>query len=428
VIAFNKAERIFYLRTLDKTIKIIVLGGGASGYFAAIHCKEKHPEHEVMILEKERKVLKKVKVSGGGRCNVTHACFEPRSLKGYYPRGHKALLGPFHHFHPTDTMQWFESHGVNLKIEKDGRVFPITNSSQTVIDCLVKTAQDLGIVLKIECLLESVSKEKNIFTLALKNSETLSCDRLIVATGSNAQGYQIAQDLGHLLIEPVPSLFTFKIKDANLTELMGLSVPQAFVSIDARLKNLQKGALLITHWGLSGPVVLKLSAWEARYLAEQNYQVAISVNWLGGYSSSDLEKSLKDYKNQYSQKWIVKNSPFLEISSRLWSYLAWKAGVSSQTPWSQLSKKEYSQLIQILSKDSYTVVGKGMFKEEFVTCGGIDLDSVNFKTMQSKHCSGLFFAGEILDVDGLTGGFNFQNAWTTGFLAGSSAGDNCETD
>lgn len=403
-------------------MKIIVVGGGAAGYFAAIRCKERHPEHEVVILEKERTVLKKVKISGGGRCNVTHACFEPRPLTGYYPRGQKALLGPFHQFHPTDTMQWFEAHGVELKIEKDGRIFPLSNSSQTVIDCLVQTAERLGVLLKTECSLMTVSQDCDRFKLSLTNSEELTCDCLILATGSHGQGYQIAQELGHPVIDPVPSLFTFKIKDTELTDLTGLSVPRAVVSIEGRAKHQQEGPMLITHWGLSGPAVLKLSAWEARHLADHNYHVSLCVNWLAMYHISDLEQILMRYKKKFSQKLMIKNSPFSEMSGRLWSYLADKAGVSFNTQWSQVSKKELVRLVHILSQDSYCVTGKGVFKEEFVTCGGVDLDSVNFKTMESKHCRGLFFAGEILDVDGLTGGFNFQNAWTTGYLAGLNAG------
>lgn len=405
-------------------MNILILGGGAAGFFAAIQSKRTFPKSTVTILEKSPTVLAKVKVSGGGRCNVTHACFDPRLLSENYPRGSKALLGPLTRFGPQDTMDWFSSRGVPLKIESDNRVFPVSDSSQTIIDCLFGEAESLGVRVWTECPVESVRKDDTSgqFMIQLKSGVEHSCDRFILASGSSRQGYAFAEALGHRIEPPVPSLFTFTIPDPVLTALSGLSVQNAHLRI-AGVKSLsQKGPLLITHWGLSGPAVLKLSAWGARHLYDTSYKATLLVNWLPELTEEDLIDDLKAYQTAHMKKAVFTKSPFPEIPVRLWRYLVAKACIADAQTWKEIPVKIVGTLARLLNQSTMIVTAKGPFKEEFVTCGGVSLKEVNFKTMESTRCQGLYFAGEVLDVDGVTGGFNFQNAWATGWIAGSSVG------
>jgi predicted Rossmann fold flavoprotein len=398
-------------------MKIIIIGGGAAGFFSAIHNKQNNPDSTVVIIEKNSEVLSKVKISGGGRCNVTHACFDPKLLGDYYPRGAKELRGPFFSFQPKDTMAWFTDHGVPLKIESDNRVFPVSNSSQDIIDCLVGTATKLGVKIWTDCEVSSIKKEKDMFCLSLKNNDDQVCQKLVLATGSGRKGHAFAERLGHTIVSPVPSLFTFKVADKVLHELSGLSVNDAEVWMAGQKKHMQTGPLLITHWGLSGPSVIKLSAWQARALHAVNYHVSLIVNWLPSLDEQALKKSLIIYQHQNPKKQVVTQSPFAVLPSRLWVYLVYKSKIESTQAWHNLSSKQMNALLQELGQGQYDVTGKGQFKEEFVTCGGVSLKEVNFKTMESRRCKGLHIVGELLDIDGVTGGFNFQNAWTTGFLS-----------
>ena len=397
-----------------------VIGGGAAGFFAAIHCKAQNPDSPVILIEKSASVLAKVKISGGGRCNVTHACFEPIRLAESYPRGGKALIGPFQRFQPRDTMNWFESRGVPLKIESDNRVFPISDSSQSIVDCLVNEAAILGVQVWTECTVESIQKtEQGAFVVTLASGMTHHANKLILATGSSRAGYALAESLGHTITPLVPSLFTVKIQDESLTALSGLSVPNATLKLSGKKTWTQSGPLLITHWGFSGPALIKLSAWAARDFFEAHYQLPLQINWISDQSVQSVD-SLFQAQKAHPKKMISNTSLFQTIPSRLWAYFLQKAGISESKQWQDFSKKDAQTLSNILLNDTYLTQGKGQFKEEFVTCGGVSLSEVNFKTMESKLCPNLCFAGEILDIDGITGGFNFQNAWTTGFLAGTA--------
>ncbi len=383
---------------------------------AAITAAESNPRANVLILEKSHQLLSKVRISGGGRCNVTHACFDPATLIQNYPRGAKELRGAFSRFQPRDTVEWFKRRGVKLKTESDGRMFPVTDDSETIVECLVDSAKRAGVKVQTLRVLETlrVLGDSLGFELRLKDGETLHCDRLLLATGSNKQGYGFAQQLGHTIEEPVPSLFTFQIKDQRIKDLSGISVPEAELTLG---KSSQRGALLITHWGLSGPAALKLSAWGARELHDCNYKMELRVNWLAGLSESELREKLLKIKDS-SPRQIIAAHAQLSLPSRLWERLVAAAGVAASLRWAELSKKDLNALLAQLHRGAFQIIGKGVFKEEFVTCGGVRLSEVNFKTMESKLCRGLFFAGEILDVDGVTGGFNFQSAWTTGWIAG----------
>jgi predicted Rossmann fold flavoprotein len=394
-------------------MNLIVIGGGAAGIFAALAAKKLHPEMSVLVLEKTAVLLSKVKISGGGRCNVTHACFDPGQLVKNYPRGEKELLGPFHRFQPRDTIEWFESRGVKLKTESDGRMFPITDSSSTIIECLLSEARKLGVELRLRQRVEKIEKG---FTVHLKDLSPLSCTHLILASGSSLDGLACAQALGHTLQPPVPSLFTFNVPTSPLKELSGVSVESATVTIGPYT---QTGPLLITHFGFSGPAVLKLSAWGARYLHDQNYRTEFFINWVPKLSQENLLQKLLQLKEQSPQKTLLALNPFY-FPKNLWKQLLGPVEKSL----AHLSKKELHELAQKLHADRYQMDGKTTHKEEFVTCGGVTLKEVDFKTMQSKICPGLYFAGEILDIDGITGGFNFQNAWTTGYIAGTSIQSN----
>ncbi|WP_457617151.1 NAD(P)/FAD-dependent oxidoreductase [Lutibacter sp.] len=397
--------------------RFVIIGGGAAGFFAAINAAEMNPEMEVIILEGSNKVLQKVKVSGGGRCNVTHACFTPNELIEFYPRGRKELLGPFHQFMTGDVMEWFENRGVSLKIEEDNRVFPESNSSQTIIDCFLDSAKKAGVIVQISTRVEAIEKDNNKFKIKTA-SKNFTADYLLVATGSNAKVWNMISNLGHQIITPIPSLFTFHITDKRLEEISGTSVPYASVKVlDSKLE--AQGPLLITHWGLSGPAILKLSAWGALELHNKEYNFKIEVNWLSKKHETVLEL-LKAAKRNNAKKIVVLRSVFEVISKRLWMKFVAAANISPSTQWAQLSNKDLDHLASQLTKSVFKVSGKSTFKDEFVTAGGVDLCEVNFKRFESKLHKNLFFAGEVLNIDAITGGFNFQNAWTGGWIVATA--------
>jgi predicted Rossmann fold flavoprotein len=399
---------------------VIVRGGGAAGFFAAIARAEQNPASRVILLERSSHTLAKVKISGGGRCNVTHACFDPALLATFYPRGGAALRGPFSRFQPRDTVAWFESRGVAIKTEADGRMFPVSNSSQTIIDCLNEAAARANVTIRLNSVVDALSRDpEGGFHLRLNVGEFLDADRIILATGSSPQGLEWARALGHTIEPPVPSLFTFTIKDPRLEGLSGLSVPQAALWIE-NTELRQNGPLLITHWGLSGPAVLKLSAWGARILHGLDYHAGLHVNWLPDRSREQLLDHLKQLRSAQSRKAAPGDNSF-GLPRRLWARLASAAGIPDGQRWSEVSNDRLQQFALELQDGTFEITGKSTFKEEFVTCGGVCLDEVDFRTMQSKRCPHLYLAGEVLDIDGVTGGFNFQNAWTTGWLAGKAA-------
>ncbi|MFD1314817.1 BaiN/RdsA family NAD(P)/FAD-dependent oxidoreductase [Namhaeicola litoreus] len=393
---------------------VIIIGGGAAGFFAAVNMAEFNPYLQVTILEKGGRVLEKVKVSGGGRCNVTHACFEPKELIKYYPRGKKELLGPFHQFMTGDTMEWFENRGVELKIEEDGRVFPVSNSSLSIIDCLENHAKRLGVNVKLHTKVDSVEAFGETFHIKTEN-ELFVADKLLIATGSNSKIWDLANKLGHTIVKPVPSLFTFKINDSLIKDLPGLSVPKATVSLPEK-KLESSGPILITHWGLSGPAILKLSAIAAIYFAEQNYHLPVLVNWLSEPYDQIFENLLQ-LKRKFSKRQIGLKSVFEQLPNRLWQNFISASNINSELRWADVSNKSLEVLAQKMTRSEFMVDGKTTFKEEFVTAGGIDLKEIDFKRFESKIHPNLFFAGETLNIDAVTGGFNFQNAWTGGYIA-----------
>jgi len=400
--------------------KIIVIGGGAAGFFGAIACAEASREVQVTLLEKGTRFLDKVRISGGGRCNVTHACFEPREFAMRYPRGGRALLSPFQKFSARDTVEWFQARGVRLKTETDGRMFPITDNSQTIMDCLMDAALQAGVELRTRCGVESVTKRKGGgFALSLTDGETMECDGLLLATGGcrAAAAGALAVSLGHTLEAPVPSLFTFQIETQWLRSLAGVSADVEVSVPAAKLR--ERGPLLVTHWGLSGPAVLRLSAWGARALHDLNYEFPLLVNWLPDWNAEKLVAEFQARRQTQPAKLVV-NSPIAPLTARLWEQLVSAAGVPPETRWNTLTRTHIHALAQQLTRTEFAVAGKSLNKDEFVTCGGVKLAEVDFKTMQSRICPGLYFAGEMLDIDGITGGFNFQAAWTTGWIAGRS--------
>lgn len=400
--------------------KIVIIGGGAAGFFAAITVAESNPNAEVIILEKGKNVLHKVKISGGGRCNVTHACFVPNELVEFYPRGKKELLGPFHQFMTNDTMEWYENRGVSLKIEEDNRIFPESNSSQSIIDCLTEAAENAGVKVLLNQNVQTVVVNETLFEITTK-SDIIIADKLLIAAGSNPKMWALIETLGHTIVEPVPSLFTFNINDKRLKDLLGISVPNATIKISK--SNLESsGSLLITHWGLSGPAILKLSAFGARLLAEKNYQYNVEVNWLSK-STEKVLNILKSAKQENSKKQVVLRSLFSDIPKRLWERLVLATNIQSAVRWADLSNKKLQELANQLTKCIFNINGKSTFKEEFVTAGGVNLKEINFKRFESKIHNNLFFAGEILNIDAVTGGFNFQNAWTGGFISGNAMAD-----
>ncbi|MFQ3627210.1 MAG: NAD(P)/FAD-dependent oxidoreductase [Cyanobacteriota bacterium] len=400
---------------------ILVIGGGAAGFFGAIAAAEACPRARVMLLEAAREPLGKVRISGGGRCNVTHACFDPAVLVQHYPRGGKALRGAFTRFQPQDTVAWFRRRGVVLKTEADGRMFPTTDDSATIVDCLMRAAAAAGVQVKTGAAVTAVQRDEQGFGVQLRTGEMLRGDRLLLATGSSPQGHRIAQELGHTLEPPVPSLFTFNVPEPGLRALAGVSVESAQVMVKCPDQKplTQTGPLLVTHWGLSGPAVLKLSAWGARALHDCGYRAIAQIHWLPAQSPDSLRQVLQQTKTDWGKRVIrAAAPPEISLPRRLWNYLGDRAQISPDQRWADLSKTQINRLLQELTQSQHAISGKGVFKEEFVTCGGVSLKQVDFKTMESRLCPGLYFAGEILDIDGVTGGFNFQSAWTTGWLAG----------
>ncbi|HTA28212.1 MAG TPA: NAD(P)/FAD-dependent oxidoreductase [Bacteroidia bacterium] len=398
-------------------MEIVVIGGGAAGFFAAISCKAHHPDSHVTIYEKSDKLLAKVKISGGGRCNVTHACFTNSQLIKFYPRGEKHLKKAFAYFNASDTVKWFENRGVRLKTEEDGRMFPVTNDSQTIVTCLMREVEKLGITIELHQAIIAIEKESSNFKLILRDKISYA-DKIIVASGGSpkAEGFSWLGKLGHTIEFPVPSLFTFNMPNESVKALMGVSVDNVSVRIPGtKLKT--EGPLLVTHWGMSGPAILKLSAWGARVLKELNYRFAIQVNWLGAMNEDSARAVIAEELRQHPKKKLSNSNPF-QLPHRLYSFLLSKIDIDPETLLEELGKKNQNRLLNTLLNDVYKVEGKTTFKEEFVTCGGIKLNEVSMETMESRVCSGLYFAGEVLDIDGVTGGFNFQAAWTTGFIAG----------
>ena len=411
-----------------------MVGGGAAGFFAAIAAAEAGAD--VTLLEKTSSFLEKVRISGGGRCNVTHALFEPREFSTRYPRGERALLSPFQKFAARDTVDWFAARGVKLKTESDGRMFPVTDSSQTIVDCLMNAAQNAGVKLRLNCAVESVAKNADgIFELKLGGAgsplpaggahrvtrppEIIFADKLLLATGGcrAAVAGQLAVSLGHTLEPPVPSLFTFQIETPWLRLLAGVSA-EAEVSVPiAKLR--ERGPLLVTHWGLSGPAILKMSAWGARALHKLDYKFPLFVNWLPELNEEKITHQFQARRESAGAKLLV-NVPLFPLTARLWEQLVLAAGIARDARWAALTRAQSQALAKQVLRSEFSVAGKSLNKDEFVTCGGVKLGELNFQTMESKICPGLFFAGELLDIDGITGGFNFQAAWTTGFVAGNA--------
>lgn len=404
---------------MTQTYDVIIIGGGAAGFFAAITCAEENPKLKIAILEKGKEVLQKVKVSGGGRCNVTHACFEPRELVKNYPRGAKALMGPFSRFCTGDTMGWYDDRGVPLKIEEDGRVFPESDKSQSIIDCLIGSAANYNItILKHQNVHELLPPEADGKWMLKTKADQFYAQKVLVATGSSPRVWEMLRQLGHRIVAPVPSLFTFNIKNERIESLAGISVPMAQVKIP-KIKQQSDGPLLITHWGLSGPAVLKLSAWGARALHELNYQFDVIVNWLGFTDFETARATINAARNDMQRK-MTGTQALFNLPQRLWRKMLAAADIPEDRRWADVGKKAVNKLANELTTGIYKVNGKSTFKEEFVTAGGISLKEVDFKRFESKLFPGLYFAGEVLDIDAVTGGFNFQAAWTGGWLAGKA--------
>lgn len=397
---------------MKKHYPIIVIGGGAAGIFSAIRAAVDLPPHSVLILEQSQKLLSKVKISGGGRCNVTHSCFTPQELVKNYPRGKKELIGPFTRFQPKDTIEWFNERGVQLKTEEDGRIFPISDDSQTIIDCLMSEVAKLNISIELGCKVIAIVKQNDSFHLTLKSGDTLSCNYLLLALGGSQIGYDLIKTLGHSIISPVPSLFTFNVPDSPLLSLSGISLQDVLVSLP-QLKLDSRGPMLLTHWGFSGPAVLKLSAWAARDLHGCNYETELNIDWFPSMSHDQLLNLL--YEKNAENVAIPVTMP-----KNLWHHFLSQRNILFSKRWGEIAKKEKINLINQLKKDVYKIQGKTTYKQEFVTAGGVKLSEVNFQKMESKVVSNLFFGGEVLDIDGVTGGFNFQAAWTTGWIAGDT--------
>lgn len=397
---------------------IAVIGGGAAGFFSAIHAAQNN--NRVVIFEKGSTVLNKVRISGGGRCNVTHACFDVKELIKFYPRGSKELNSAFHRFNTTHTIDWFESYGVELKTEDDGRMFPVSDSSQTIIDCLMEQARDNGVSIKTQRAVVSVTPKADKLLLSFADNSVQEFDKVIVTCGGYpaSKSYDWLRNLGIEIVEPVPSLFTFNIPGSPFKGLEGVSVEEAMVTVK-NSKFEYQGPLLITHWGISGPAVLKTSAFAARHVHDLNYHFEALVNFLPSYHAVQLEEKINQQKKNVPAKKVFTKF-FPELSGRLWERLCATAGITDSVQYANLSKQQMQGLIKNLSAFELSVKGKTTFKEEFVTCGGVDLKELDMKTMQSKKVPGLFFAGEVLNMDGITGGFNFQAAWTTGYIAGTS--------
>jgi predicted Rossmann fold flavoprotein len=406
-------------------INIAIIGGGAAGFFAAIVAAEKNPNADIVIFEAAAQPLAKLLISGGGRCNLTNHCLNPDDLIKNYPRGHKELRSLFAHFGPKETIDWFGRHGVRVKTEEEGRVFPVTDKAATVVEAFRKAATDLKIKTVFRAGITAIKPpaaegEGSRYEIFFKDKISRQFDRVLLATGGSPAGYKLAAALGHTIIPPVPSLFTFQLDDPRLRELSGISFDNVELTLAVGKKKIkQSGTVLITHWGLSGPAVLKLSAWGARVLHDHDYHAELTVNFLPSYSEERLLKGLHEYKVQFGKRKVV-NAELFPVPKRYWQRIVQRAAGEENIIWANLTKGAINAIIRQLHRAEFEVTGKGSYKEEFVTCGGVSLKEVDFKTMESKRCPGLYFAGEILDIDGLTGGFNFQSCWTTGYFAGTN--------
>ncbi len=400
-----------------KVFDLIIIGGGAAGFYAALQVAERNPLLRILILERTSKVLTKVKVSGGGRCNVTHNCFDPIKLSHHYPRGEKMLKNLFKKYHSGNVVDWFLNKGIKLKTEDDGRMFPVSDNSQTIIDCFLREAQKNNIRIEMNSPVTEIKFESGQSFSPVVGDKTYAASKVLIATGGspNRQSYQWLESLGHSIVLPKPSLFTFNDSAKKFSDLMGISVPDAEVKI-AGTKFSQNGPLLITHWGLSGPVVIKLSAWAAEFLFEINYQFTALVSWIGKVSENELRIQLSSYKEQHRKKYVVTN-PLFSLPQRLWQRLCEHAEIQEEKIWAELPQKNLNKLVELLIRCPFHIKGKTTFKEEFVTCGGVDLKDIDLERMESKKIKNLFFAGEVLNIDGETGGFNFQSAWTTAYIA-----------
>ncbi|MDD7886889.1 NAD(P)/FAD-dependent oxidoreductase [Flavivirga sp. 57AJ16] len=399
-----------------KAYDVIIVGGGAAGFFAAINIAEQNPSLKIVLLERGKEGLQKVKISGGGRCNVTHAEFIPSELVQNYPRGEKELLGPFHQFMTGDTMEWFEKRGVPLKIEDDGRMFPVSNSSQTIIDCFLSEAKKKGVAVLYNHSVKSIKKKQDLWELGT-TEQVFTARKILIATGSNPKIWNLLERLGHTILQPVPSLFTFDIKDSRIKDIPGVVAKNVVIKVvDSHLES--EGPLLITHVGMSAPAILKLSAFGALELAKHNYKFQIKINFIK-QTFKDCLGDLKEFKQELAKKTVFKFAQY-ELPKRLWQQLVLASNMSMTTTWADTNKQQLEALAAQLTEAVFKVTGKSTFKEEFVTAGGVDLKEVNFKTFESKLCEGMYFAGEILNVDAITGGFNFQNAWTSAYIAAKS--------
>lgn len=403
---------------MDPKKTFVIIGGGAAGIFAAITAAELDPHAHVIVLEKTRQLLAKVRISGGGRCNVTHSAFDPKLLVQHYPRGNNELLGPFHRFQPKDTIDWFLKRNVRLKTEEDGRMFPTTDSSETIASCLLAEARRLNVEIRLEQKIEKIEKKDEGFLITLEEEKRLSCDKLLIATGSFPQGHEFARAFGHTIVSPVPSLFTFNVPTSPLLDLSGIAVPDAIVRIQGTAWK-QRGPVLITHWGFSGPAALKLSAWAARELHQHNYRVELVVQWVPDRTTEEVEKILLELKSNKPQR-AIENEALFKLPINLWKRLIQIAGIAERNPLSRVSNAHLKQLAKLCTSHLFKVEGKTTYKQEFVTCGGVLLKEIDFKRMESRLVKNLFFSGEVLDIDGVTGGFNFQHAWTSGWIAGNA--------
>lgn len=403
----------------DEIVDLIIIGGGAAGFFGGILAAEKRPGLKILILEKSTKILSKVKVSGGGRCNVTHNCENPFRLADHYPRGEKSLKSLFKVFNVTDMVRWLGDHGVQLKTEEDGRMFPITDDSQTIIDCFLRSAAQHGMKIKFNSAVESIRKNNEVFQITCQDGVYLS-HSVLVASGGNSKpdAYRFLEECGHRIVPPIPSLFTFNDPAKKFTELMGVSVPSAEIRITGT-KLSQRGPILITHWGLSGPAVIKLSAWAAAYLHEKNYDFTVHINWTTLEKEDDIREHLLNVKRDRPKQRIMRYGPFA-LPSRLWERICVLSEIDEEKIWGEISAKTLNRLLENVFRCSFNIRGKTTFKEEFVTCGGVDLQDIDLQNMESRKLTRLYFAGEVLNIDGETGGFNFQAAWTTAFVAASA--------
>lgn len=404
----------------DDLYDLIVVGGGAAGFFGAINAAMLNPSLKILILEKTTKLLAKVRVSGGGRCNVTHRCLEASTLSKHYPRGQKELRKLFHEFQAKDTIEWFHKAGVELKAEEDGRMFPATNSSETIIHTFLRKAEEYKIQIKTSEGVSSLEKQGELFRIKSDGGSDFFARFVLISIGGHPQStmYDWIRKMGHSVIPPIPSLFTFNDSEKKFTDLMGVAVVKASVKI-AGTKFIEEGPVLITHWGLSGPAVIKLSAWAAEYLHEKKYDFTVLVNWTGRLGEEDARGILQELKEKFPKKKIIAN-PLFDLPSRLWSRLCLMADFDERMPWGEAPQKKINRLIELLIRCAFQIKGKTTFKEEFVTCGGVDWKNIELKSMESKVVPGLYFAGEVIHADGETGGFNFQAAWTTAFVAARS--------